>query len=489
MRSASTAVQGWLYPLLAAAVIYFYWFPRLHSGFWIDEAGTYWIGHGGLTHVWENLQIYPGQSIIYMHLSSLFVTSGGLKEVALRIPSVAAVLIAARLLFVFTERIIGSGSGYLAVLPFLSAGAIVESATNARPYALGLAVILASFLSLREWVHTGSTRQYWIYCLTSSAVVYLHYLFGLVFVPQAIYLLAAHRARRPISWGRVLGAAAFIGAVAIPLVRQVLTVARMAGSWTALRPPGVVSFLLLYPTQTITVVGIALVLYGLLYPKWLKNPAWMEQDDTVLLLTWLLLGPIVVFATARLTGYALFTQRYLIYALLPAFVLIAWALRHVNNERARFAVLAALSLNAFVYVFTLGEPDWRTPLEQAQKLVSPDTPLLLQSGFVESSKLDLSGEPNNSSYLFAPLSAYSLPNQVIPVPYALTPASERLVTQQVEQEALRHRRFALLTGDGTNVEKVLGSWFRDRGYTLSVQHIAGFTLVLYERSSTSPPAI
>lgn len=488
MRSASTAVPGWLYLLLGAAVIYFYWFPRLHSGFWVDEAGTYWIVHRGFAHVWDNLQIYPGQSIIYMHLSSLFATSGALKELVLRIPSVAAILIAARLLFVLTERIAGSGSGYLAVLPFLSAGAIVESATNARPYALGLAVILASFLSLREWVHTGSTRQYWIYGLTSAAVVYLHYLFGLIFVPQAIYLLAAHRAGRRISWKRVLGAAALIGAAAIPLVWQVLAIARMAGSWTVLRPPSVVSFLLLYPTQTITVVAVALVLYRLLYPKWFKKPAWLEQDDAVLLLTWLLLGPVIVFAIARVTGYTLFTQRYLIYALLPAFVLIAWALRHVNNERARFAVLAALSLNAFVYVFTLGEPDWRTPLEAAQKLVSPDTPLLLQSGFVESANLDLSGEPKSSSYLFAPLSAYPVPNQVIPVPYALTPTSERLVAQQVEHEALQHRRFALLTGDGTNVEKMLGSWFAEKGYTLSVQHVAGFTLVLYERSSKSPPA-
>jgi len=424
-----------------------------------------------------------------MHLASLFATNGALKEMLLRMPSVAAILIAARLLFVLTERIAGSGSGYLAVLPFLSAGGIVEAATNARPYALGLAVMLASFLSLREWAHTGSTRQYWIYCLTSSAVVYLHYLFGLIFVPQAIYLLAAHRAVRPISKGRVLGAAASIGVVAIPLIWPVLTIARMAGSWMAPRPPGVVSFLLLYPTQTITVVAIALVLYRLLYPKWLKNVTWMKQDDAVLLLTWLLLGPIIVFATARITGYALFTQRYLIYALLPAFVLIGWALRQVNNERARFAVLAALSLNAFVYVFTVGEPDWRTPLEAARKAVNPDTPLLLQSGFVESANLDLSGEPKDSSYLFAALSSYSVPNRVIPVPYSLTPASQRVVTEQVEREALHHPRFALLTGDGTNVEKMLGSWFKEKGYTSSVQHIAGFTLVLYERSSKSPSAI
>ena len=192
MKSARTALPGWLYPLLSLAVIYAYWVPRLTSGFWVDEAGSYWIAHRGFAHVWESLRIYPGQSLVYMHLSSLFAIGGPFKEAAMRLPSVAAALVAAWLLFLLTERIAGPGSGYLAVIPFLSAGAIVFAATNARPYALGSAVMLASFLSLREWVHTGSARQYVIYGLTSSAVVYLHYLFGLIFLPQALYLLAAH---------------------------------------------------------------------------------------------------------------------------------------------------------------------------------------------------------------------------------------------------------------------------------------------------------
>jgi len=483
MKSARAALPGWLYPLLSLAVIYAYWVPRLTDGFWVDEAGSYWIAHRGFAHVWESLRIYPGQSIVYMHLSSLFAIGGPFKEVVMRLPSVAAALVAAWLLFLLAERIAGPGSGYLAVIPFLSAGAIFFAATNARPYALGSAVMLASFLSLREWVHTGSTRQYVIYGLTSSAVVYLHYLFGLIFLPQALYLLAAHRAGRRISWGRVGGVALFITAAALPLVWQVLTIARMAGSWTTPRPPSVISFLLLYPSQTIVVVAVGLALYRFRYPEWFKHPTWLAWDDAVLLLLWMLLGPVIVFTTARVTGYGLFIQRYLIYALLPCFILIAWALRQVTNERARFAVLVALSLNAFVYVFTVGEYDWRTPLAAVGKMVSPDTPMLIQSGFAESTGIDLRGEPKASSYLFAPLAAYPVRNQVIPVPYSLTPASERLVTQQVEQQALHHRKFGLLALDNTNVEKVLGSWFNEKGYRSTAQRVPGFTLLIFEKSS------
>lgn len=482
MESSRTSVARWLYPLLAAAVVCGYWVPRLSGGFWVDEAGSFWIAHQGFAHVWERLHIYPGQSIIYMHLSWLFATDGPHKELVMRLPSVVAALVAARLLYLLTERMVGPGSGYLAVIPFLSAGAIVEAATNARPYALGLAVILASFLSLREWVHTGSTRQYLIYGFTSSLVVYFHYLFGLIFLAQALYLLAAHRAGRRIPLARVFMVAAFIAAAAVPLAWQVLTIVRMAGAWT-LRPPSLISLLMLYPTQTLSAAMVALVLYRFLYPKWFGQWIRLAWDDRVLLSLWMLLGPTLIFAAARVTGYPLFTQRYLIYGLLPAFVFIAWALRQVNNERARFAVLVALSLNAFLYVFTVGEPDWRTPLEAVRKVVSSDTPLLVQSGFAQSTNIDLRGEPNDSSYLFAPLTAYPVQNQVIPVPYAFTAGSERSVTQAVEEQASRCRRFGLLTMDGTNVEAVLGDWFKAKGYRSTTYHLSGFTLVTFEKSS------
>lgn len=481
MGSAQTNVPRWLYPLLAAAVVYGYWVPRLSSGFWVDEAGSYWITHQGFTHVWERLQIYPGQSIIYMHLSLLFATTGPHKEFIMRIPSVLATLLAARLLYILAERIVGEGSGYLAVIPFLSAGAIVETATNARPYALGIAVVLASFLSLREWVHTGTTRQYLIYGFTSSLVVYFHYLFGLIFLAQALYLFAAYRAGRRIQWARVVMVAVFIAGAAVPLAWQILTIARQAGSWTTLSPPGVVSFITFYPTQTISVAVVALLLYRFLYPKWFARRSGLAWDDGVLLGLWMLLGPVIIFATARVTGYALFTQRYLIYGLLPTFVFIAWALRQINNERARFAVLSALSLNAFLYVFTLGEPDWRTPLQAVQQVVSPDTPLLIQSGFTESANRDLRGEPKETSYLFAPLAPYPLQHKMIPVPYALTPISRQAVEQQVEQQALHCRKFSLLAIDGTNVEVELTNWFTEKGYRPTKYHISGFTLITYEK--------
>ena len=100
-----------------------------------------------------------------------------------------------------------------------------------------------------------------------------------------------------------------------------------------------------------------------------------------------------------------------------------------------------------------------------------------------SRRLSATGYPKVSSYLFAPLAAYPVRNLVIPVPYTLTPDSERLVTEQVEQQALHHRRFGLLAVDGTNVEEVLGSWFKEKGYRSTVQRVSGFTLVTFEKPS------
>src|SRR5712691_7315117 len=201
--SADPPVSRWLYAAIFAAAVLAYWGPRVFRGFWVDEAGTYWMVHDGWGKLYQHLAIIPSESVIYTHIVALFASAGAYKEILLRLPSIVGVLLAGFLVYKLTEAIVGPKSGWLAAIPFVCAGAIVETATNARPYALALAVVLGSFWSLREWVHTGKGRWLVWYCLWSSAIVYFHYLFAVVFAVQAIYLIAA-RKRRHFSWRHIL---------------------------------------------------------------------------------------------------------------------------------------------------------------------------------------------------------------------------------------------------------------------------------------------
>ena len=55
--------------LLLAVPLYL---PRLLRSFWVDEAGTYWMAYEGLASAIEKCSHWPGQSILYGAIASLF---------------------------------------------------------------------------------------------------------------------------------------------------------------------------------------------------------------------------------------------------------------------------------------------------------------------------------------------------------------------------------------------------------------------------------
>jgi hypothetical protein len=114
-------------------------------------------------------------------------------------------------------------------------------------------------------------------------------------------------------------------------------------------------------------------------------------------------------------------------------------------------------------------------------MAGAETPLLLRSGFVESASADLRGEPKPSSYLFAPLAAYPVPNQIIPVPFFVDHAAEHLLEGQIRESAATHRRFCLVATTGSDVLEVLPAWFRNNGYRTSAREVSGFTIIIFER--------
>jgi hypothetical protein len=475
LHAAKTGVSARsVYAFLTAATVLIWWIPRLFRGFWIDEAGAYWIAENGLAHVWERVHIFfPGQSLLYSYLTAFFTVGGPYKEAILRLPSIAGMLVAAWLLYRITERIVGPGSGFLAVVPFACTGAIIETATDARPYALGLAVILASFLSLYEWVHTRSNRWFIIYCACSSLVLYFHYLFGVVFVVQFIYLIAARR----VPWVRFVFAGALIFAAATPLMPELAAVAHVSGMWKTAEAPTAVTFVRFFPVQVLGTALLGFLLYRVVHPEWMERFALPKADDTILLTTWLLLGPVLMFAASRTTGRAVFVTRYLIYALPPAFILLAWFLRRVRNEQAQIALVCGIALTTFLYIPALGGSDWRAALDVVRNEPGANTPVLVRSGFVESSDRDLSHEPNPASYLFAPLAIYPIPNPIIPVPFFVDAAME----QRLEAQASSYPRFCLLASDKADVLDSLPRWFHAHGYRSTTREVAGFTVLFFDR--------
>lgn len=481
-RSVDLPLPRWLFPSLFAAVILVYWIPRMFRGFWVDEAGAYWVARGGWSQVWPNLQIYPGQSILYAHLSSLFFSTGPYKEALLRLPSILGMLAAAFILYKLAEDVVGQGSGWIAAVPFACTNAIVETATNARPYAIGLAVILTSFWSLRRWLTTTQPKWLALYWASSSLIVYFHYLFGFVFVVQFVYLLAAWRNGRQVPPLRIALSWLLAGLAALPLLFQFLSIVHQAGSWKTSELPGLLTFLAFYPVQVLVAAGVGLALFLFLHRDWFSWSPAFAPDDLILLIAWLLLGPICIFAVARIGSYALFSTRYLIYALPPFFLLLAGLIRQVAPDRPRFALVAGIALSSALYVLQMPADDWRTPLAIAKALAAPNAPLLIRSGYVESAGLDWKSEPKPGSYLFAPLTAYPVPNEIIPVPFYVDAATAKYIEQEIANRSEKQHRFCLVANKEADVLDVLPIWFRAHGYRSILWEASGFDILVFDRS-------
>jgi len=471
----------WLFPALFAAEVLAYWLTRATRGFWIDEATTYWIDLGGWSHAWTKLKDFPaGQSFLYQSLAMPFVSDGPFKEALLRIPSIAGMLLAAWLLYKLTESILGDGFGWPAVTLFTCAGAIVETATNARPYALGLAVVLASFWSLREYLRTRKATWLAFYCVSSALVVYFHYAFVLIFLVQGIYLAAAARSLRTVPWLRMFAAGCFIAAAAIPLAWQMSSLVRQAKTWSSAAKPTILDFFSFFPIQVLLATAVGLLLFYVLHREWFGPFRAIAFDDRILLLTWALLGPAVMFLIDRTSSLATFTTRYLIYALPPCFMLLAWCIGHLRNEAARFVLVLSVALNSAMYVRNIGAntPEWRTPLQVAEELGGAATPIILPSAHADAVGLDWPTEPNSAHHYYAQLAAYPIPNKIIPAPFFMDAGAERFLKQEIAQLAPTNPRFCLVADKNSEVLGIVPNWFRERGYKISTQDVGGIEVVL-----------
>ena len=62
-------------------------------------------------------------------------------------------------------------------------------ASDARPYALGLMAASGAGLYLLRWLDTGKLLDAICYAVLAALTVYFHFLFGVMFVVHAAYIL------------------------------------------------------------------------------------------------------------------------------------------------------------------------------------------------------------------------------------------------------------------------------------------------------------
>ena len=473
--SADASAPGRLaHRLLFALVLVLGAWLRIHGfdrpGLWVDEYGTWWVvaadGYAGVAaRAWE----VQGQSPFYYLIVRGCVDVFGLHSWSLRLPSLVFGILVLPLGYGVTRELFRDRRLALLATAALALHApLIRYAQEARPYALALALSLASFMLFVRVLRGGGLGERIAHAVVTAATVYAHYLFGVVLLVQAGHAIFQRpAARRPALL--TLGGAALLTAPAGPQLWQLFArrrsldwVAEPASSADAL---GAVAqkFVDPWPLGLAAMTVVVLLAFGA--RAWRGDP----DDHPGLVLTWLLVPFALVALLLALLDVNLIDRRYLLCAAPAARILVA-ALLAIPRRRPLIDALPVLVFTAATIVWVLlphhartgtfafrEDQHWDDAVGELVASHRQGDRVLLASRFVE---MDLvvtgSASASTRDFVTWPFEAH-LPAGVdvpyTPLPYSVSPATEPALAA-IAREAFAAQRVWIL-GSGPSIRAVV----------------------------------
>lgn len=165
-----------------------------------DELSTYWVLHGNglgevLSSVRSNDEITPP---LYFILGWLSLKLGPDPE-WVRLPSLLAGTATIPLVYMLGSRTVGRAAGLIGAAVIALSPFMVYYSTEARSYALMIALVTASTLALLAAVETRRTRWWVVYAVCSCGALLSHYTSVFPLAAQFAWVLWAQReAIRPL---------------------------------------------------------------------------------------------------------------------------------------------------------------------------------------------------------------------------------------------------------------------------------------------------
>ena len=186
---------------------------NITQGLYGDELSTAWIVHGRglgrvISLVYSDAEVTPPLSFVLAWLSLKIGSSWAW----LRVPSLLAGTATIPIVYGIGARTSGRTAGLIAAAVTALSAVMIIFSTEARNYAVMMAAVAFSTLSMLLALDTGKARWWVLYGLSSCVAMYSHYSAAFVLIAQAIWLLWRQpQARRAVILTNV-GAAALYAA-------------------------------------------------------------------------------------------------------------------------------------------------------------------------------------------------------------------------------------------------------------------------------------
>ncbi|HVW08200.1 MAG TPA: glycosyltransferase family 39 protein [Bryobacteraceae bacterium] len=450
--------------------------PPLTRSLWIDEAGMFWMARGGPLAAMQKTWNWPGQSILYSAITSLFCFEGShFRDILLRLPALLGAAAACYILYRFANDAIGPGAGRIAAILFTFSPPTIEYATQARPYTCAMAAAAASCWTLYRWVQSRERRWLAGYVISLALVFYFHYMFAAILVTHAALLAwEFFRRRRFARAGDLVIAYLAVVLLVLPLVPHLLLLFHQAHTLSFARKPTTAQLAeFLLPSLFATGMFATGILAYVLYPEAARERGVWQAGIVAMMFVWWCASPLMAFAVSSVTRAEIFVPRYISYSGLGLVLLLTVVGYSAFGPRAGFAWVLVAALfttgNPFhiANLGKIGEGELRPVMRVVQNESTGQAslpPVLARSDLTESDFLDWQAGNAPNSYLFAAFVAYPVKNRLVPLPFRLTDAVKDHVLELIEHSLKNENKIIFVTSDASWVPW-MDKQFEKAGYT------------------------
>lgn len=447
VRPPARAAQ-WIYALSLAASVSL-WFLAIRAPLWLDETGSYWQISGGFSQLWARQSLsfvaYPG---ILWFWTRLF----GVSEVALRIPSVLAMLAALGFLFLAARELFDPDIALIATVIFSLNPLVQIEAADARPYAFAALAINLSIWIVLRLRRSGSLPMAAAFGFSAALILWFQYLFA-VLLPALVvcfFLPSPVPRRRRI---QQFAAACAVFAIAIlPLLPGLRYLFHTSGTHVFDTPPTVDDLIFtLAPGWLPAILAVTAILAAIAgRRKRSPGPIALPRATVAACASLALIPALTLFLLSVATPLHLFVERHRMVAV-PG-IALAWALllspfcfRWIRIFFCVALVAVAGTQYCVAPLRNQLQYSWKYALQVAQSAASrDDAPILMCSDFPESDYAAMPlGHAKDSRY-FSQLSYYRLTPPVVPLPRSLNAQAMRIASQFLADASQKHTRFLFL---------------------------------------------
>jgi len=434
---------------LALAVAISIWFIAIRAPLWLDETYSYWQISTGFSGIWprrlESL-CFPAYSYI-LWLSTKII---GSSEMALRIPSILAMLVAMYLLYLAARELFERDIAIIAAIIFCLHPIVIFESIDVRPYAFAVLATNASILILLRLRSSSSTWLAALFGLTAAWIVWFHYLFAAILPALMLCFFLAKICDRKALWRQFGVAVAAFALTSLPVIPGLLFLFHTARTYVYESAPNLTDLVwtLAPGWLLLTFAMIALITAAKTRP----NQQVHFEGWQILFCTSLALIPVLIlYGVSAWTPIHCFALRHRLDAI-PG-IALCWAmllsLFRSRAVRLLFCIVLVASTAYSYYSSPYSKQHgstWKYALEYAEKNASADNaPVVLCSSFVETNPLTRPLDMEKDSIYFASLTYYRLSVPVVPLPMALNDEAIKAGTRFLQEATLKHERFLALS--------------------------------------------